>query len=72
MGKMNKLIVIIGLIATTFIWWGFQSETVNATGEVQTGVDFTGVNLKGVKLLGTIFSKTTMPDGTTNNTDSDN
>jgi uncharacterized protein YjbI with pentapeptide repeats len=69
---LNKLIVIKVLIATTFIRYGFQNETVNATGgEVKTGADLAGANLTGanllvVKLVRTIFCNTNMPEGRIN------
>jgi hypothetical protein len=75
---MKKLILVIIVIAVTFIWYGFQGQRVKATtgSEISsdmpptnfTGADLTGANLGGVSLDGVILCNTTMPDGTVNNT----
>ena len=75
---MKKLVLVIIVIATTFIWYGFEGQSVTAkTGSETssdmpptnfTGADLTGANLGGVSLDGVILCNTTMPDGTINNT----
>jgi uncharacterized protein YjbI with pentapeptide repeats len=74
---MKKLVLIIIVIAATFIWYGFEDKSVTATTGNETssdmpptnftGADLTGANLGGVSLDGVILCKTTMPDGTINN-----
>jgi len=74
---MKKLVVIITVVTATFVWYGFQGDSAKATNGVKersnlpatnlTGADLTGANLKGVNLDGVILCKTTMPDGTINN-----
>ena len=73
---MKKLILII-MVAATFVWYGFQGESVKATTGSETSsdmpptnftkADLTGANLGGVSLDGVILCNTTMPDGTMNN-----
>ena len=75
---MNKLVLVIIVIAATFVWYGFEGKSVTATTESETSSDmpptnFTGANLTGaifggVSLDGIILCNTTMPDGTINNT----
>ena len=75
---MKKLVLIIFVIAATFIWYGFEGKSVKATTGIEsssdmpptnfTGADLTGANLGGVSLNGVILCNTTMPDGTINNT----
>ena len=74
---MNKLFLVSIVIASTFIWYGFQGQSVRAiTGNETssdmpptnfTGADLTGANLGGVSLDGVVLCNTTMPDGTINN-----
>jgi uncharacterized protein YjbI with pentapeptide repeats len=66
------------VIATTFIWYGFEDTSVTARVGSETssdmpptnftGADLTGANLGGVSLDGVILCNTTMPDKTINNT----
>ena len=75
---MKKLVLIIILVGATFVWYGFQSQRVNATEGSETSANFSGAHLTGAKLTylnltgvildGVIFCNTTMPDGTINNT----
>lgn len=78
---MKKLVLVIIVIAATFVWYGFEGKSVTATTESETssdmpptnftGADLTGANLGGVSLDGVdgvILCNTTMPDGTINNT----
>jgi uncharacterized protein YjbI with pentapeptide repeats len=75
---MKKLVLIIIVIAATFVWYGFEGKSVTATTGSETssdipptnftGADLTGANLTGVSLDGVILCNTTMPDGTINNT----
>jgi hypothetical protein len=75
---MKKLVLVIIVIVTTFIWYGFQGQSVKATTGSETssdmpptnftGADLTGAQLGGVSLDGVILCNTTMPDGTINNT----
>ena len=75
---MKKLVLVIIVIAATFIWYGFQGQNVKATTVSETssdipptnftGADLTGATLGGVSLDGVILCNTTMPDGTINNT----
>jgi uncharacterized protein YjbI with pentapeptide repeats len=70
------------MVAFTFIWYGFQSNGVKATTGSEnssdmpptnfTGADLTGANLSGVSLDGVTLCKTTMPDGTINNSSCEN
>ena len=79
---MKKIAVIIIMVVATFIWYGFQSDGVKATTGSEssadmsptnfTGADLTGANLGGVSIDGVIVCNTTMPDGTINNTSSEN
>jgi uncharacterized protein YjbI with pentapeptide repeats len=74
---MKKLVLVIIVIAATFVWYGFEGKSVIATTESETsfdipptnftGADLTGANLGGVTLYGVILCNTTMPDGTINN-----
>ena len=74
---MKKIVLVIIVIATTFIWYGFEGESVKATTGSETssdmpptnftGADLTGANLGAVSLDGVILCGTTMPDGTINN-----
>ena len=74
---MKTLVVIIIVIVATFVWYGFQGESVKATTGSETSsdmpptnfteADFTRANLGGVSLDGVILCNTTMPDGTINN-----
>jgi uncharacterized protein YjbI with pentapeptide repeats len=76
-GNIKKLVLVIIVIATTFIWYGFQGKSVRATTGSEsnsdmpaknfTGADLRGANLAGVSLDGVILCNTTMPDGTINN-----
>ena len=75
---MKNLVLAIIVIAATFVWYGFEGQSVKATtgGETSsdmpptnfTGADLTGANSAGVSLDGVILCNTTMPDGTINNT----
>ena len=75
---MKKIILLIIMVAVTFIWYGFQGQIVKATTGSETssdmppknftGADLTGANLGGVSLDGVILCNATMPDGTINNT----
>jgi hypothetical protein len=75
---MKKLVLVIIVIAATFVWYGFEGPTVTATTGSETssdmpptnftGADLTGANLGGVSFDGVILCNTTMPDGTINNT----
>ena len=79
---MKKLVLVIIMIAATFVWYGFEGKSVTATTESETssdmpptnftGADLTGANLVGVSLGGVILCNTTMPDGTINNTSCEN
>ena len=74
---MKKLVLVIIVIAATFVWYGFEGKSVTATTGSETssdmpptnftGSDLTGANLGGVSLDGVIVCNTTMPDGTLNN-----
>ena len=74
---MKKLVLVIIVIAATFVWYGFEGKSVTATTESETssdmpptnftGADLTGANLGEVSLDGVILCNTTMPDGTINN-----
>jgi len=74
---MKKLVQVIIVVAATFIWYGFQGQSVKSTTGSETssdilptnftGADLTGANLGGVSLDGVILCNTTMPDGTINN-----
>ena len=75
---MKKLVLIIIVVAATFIWYGFQGQSVTATTGSEnssdmpptnfTEADLTGAKLGGVSLDGVILCNTTMPDETINNT----
>ena len=75
---MKKLVLVIIVVAATFVWYEFNGKSVHATTESETssdmpptnftGADLTGANLGGVSLDGVILCNTTMPDGKTNNT----
>ena len=75
---MKKLLLIIIVIAATFVWYGFEGQNVKVTTVSKTssdmpptnftGADLTGANLGGVSLKGVILCNTTMPDGVINNT----
>jgi uncharacterized protein YjbI with pentapeptide repeats len=74
---MNKLNLIIIMVAATFVWYGFEGQSVTATTGSETssdmpptnftGADLTGAKLGGVSLDGVILCNTTMPNGTINN-----
>ena len=73
---MKSLVLTIIAIAATFVWYGFQGNSVKATTGSTissdmpptnfTGADLTGANLGEVSLDGVTLCDTTMPDGTTN------
>ena len=75
---MKKLVLVIIVIAATFVWYGFEGKSVIAKSGSETssdmpptnftGADLTGAKLGGVSLDGVILCNTTMPDGTINNT----
>ena len=75
---MKKLVLVIIVIAATFVWYGFEGKSVTATTGSETssdmpptnftGADLTGANLGEVSLDGVILCNTIMPDGTINNT----
>ena len=75
---MKKLVLIIFVITSTFVWYGFEGKSVTATTKSETSsdmpptnftrADLTGANLGEVSLDGVILCNTTMPDGTINNT----
>ena len=79
---MKKLVLILIMITATFIWYGFQGQSINAiTGSETssdmpptnfTGADLTGAKLGGVSLDGVVLCNTTMPDGTLNMRDCKN
>ena len=79
---MKTFVVIIIVIVATFVWYGFQGESVRATIGSETSFDmpptnFTGADLKGaslagLSLYGVILCNTTMPDGTINDTSCEN
>ena len=79
---MKKLVLVIIMIAATFIWYGFEGRSVTAKSDREsssdmpptnfTGADLTGANLGGLNLDGVILCNTTMPDGTINNTSCEN
>ena len=74
---MKRFVLIIIVVAATFIWYGFQGQSVTAKSGSKissgmpptnfTGADLTGANLRGVSLDGVILCNTTMPDGAINN-----
>ena len=74
---MKKLLLIITLVAVTFVWYGFQDGAVKEINYIEkrsnlpaanlTGADLTGANIKGVNFNGVILCYTTMPDGSLNN-----
>ena len=74
---MKNLVLIIIMVAATFIGYGFQGQSFKATtgGVINsdmpatnfTNADLTGAILGGVSLDGVILCNTTMPDGTINN-----
>jgi len=74
---MKKIVLVIIVIATTFVWYGFEGKSITAITESETssdmpptnftGADLTGAKLGGVSLDGVILCNTTMPDGTINN-----
>ena len=75
---MKNLVLVIIVIAATFVWYGFEGKSVTATAESETssdmpptnftGADLTGAILGGVSLDGVTLCNTTMPDGKINNT----
>ena len=70
---MKKLVLVIIVIAATFIWYGFQGQSIKATTGNETSSDMPPINftraiLGGVSLDGFILCNTTMPDGRINNT----
>ena len=75
---MKKLVLVIIVIAATFVWYGFEGKSSIAKpgSEISsdmpptnfTGADLTEAKLGGVSLDGVILCNTTMPDGTINNT----
>ena len=79
---MKKLVLIIIVIAATFIWYGFQGQSVKAMTGSETNsdmlptnftrTDLTGATLEGVSLDGVILCNTIMPDGKTNNSNCKN
>ena len=79
---MKKLVLVIIVIAATFVWYGFEGQSVKATTGSETSsdmpptnftrADLKGANLSGVSLDGVILCNTTMPDGTINNTSCEN
>jgi uncharacterized protein YjbI with pentapeptide repeats len=74
---MNKSTLVIIMVAATFIWYGFQGQTVKATTANQnssnlpptnlTGAELTGANLAGVSFDGVVICNTKRPDRTINN-----
>tara|TARA_B100000686_G_C16614661_1_gene875734 strand:- start:382 stop:621 length:240 start_codon:yes stop_codon:yes gene_type:complete len=74
---MKKLLLVITLLAVTFVWYGFQDGIVKETTYIEnssnlppanlTGADLTGANLRGVNLDGVILCNTIMPNGSINN-----
>ena len=79
---MKTLVIIIIVIVATFVWYGFQGESVKAITGSETSsdmpptnftrADLTGANLAGVSLDGVILCNTTMPDGSINDTSCEN
>ena len=79
---MKKLVLVIIVIAATFVWYGFEGKSVTAITGIETssdmpptnftGADLTGAKLGGVSLDGVILCNTTMPDGTTKNASCEN
>jgi hypothetical protein len=69
---MEKLVLIIFVIAAMFVWYGFKGKSITAKTGNETSSDIpptnlTGANLNGVSLDGVILCNTIMPDGTINN-----
>ena len=74
---MKKIMLLIIMVAVTFIWYGFEGKIIRATNASEsssdiaptnfTGANLTGAILEGVSLDGVILCNTTMPDGTINN-----
>ena len=79
---MKKLVLVIIVIAATFVWYGFEGKSVTATTESETssdmpptnftGADLTGAKLGGANLDGVVLCNTTMPDGNLNMRDCKN
>jgi uncharacterized protein YjbI with pentapeptide repeats len=75
---MKNLVLVIIVLVASFVWYGFEGQSVSKTTGSETssdmpptnftGADLTGANLGGVSLNGVILCNTTMPDGTINNT----
>jgi uncharacterized protein YjbI with pentapeptide repeats len=75
--NMKKVILMIIMVAATFVWYGFEGKSITKTTRSETssdmpptnfsGADLTGANFNGVSLDGVILCNTTMPDGTINN-----
>jgi hypothetical protein len=75
---MKKLVLIIIIVVSSFIWYGFPSKYVKSKNGSETssdipptnftGADLTGAILGGVSLNGVILCNTNMPDGKINNT----
>jgi hypothetical protein len=71
---MKRFVLIIIVIAASFIWYGFENQSVKTTTGSETSsdmpptnftrADLTGAKLGGVSLDGVILCNTTMPDGT--------
>ena len=74
---MNNTILLLIVIAATFVWYEFEGKSSIAKPGSEnssdmpptnfTGADLTGANLGGVSLDGVILCNTTMPDGTIKN-----
>ena len=74
---MKNLVLLIILVAVTFFWCVYEYVISKTTIRSETdsdfpptnfsGADLTGANLTGVRIDGVILCKTTMHNGTINN-----
>ena len=74
---MKSLVLIIILVGATFVWYGFEGESVKSTNASESSsnippTNFTGAKLSGVSLDGVILCNTTMSDGTINKSSCEN
>ncbi len=73
---MNKLVLLIIIVAVTFFWCGYEYGNAQTQIRSETASDFpptnfsdadlTGANLTGVRIDGLILCNTTMHNGTIN------
>ena len=47
---MKKLVLVIIVIAATFVWYGFEGKSVTATTESETSSDMPPTNFTGADL----------------------